>query len=392
MKRNHSEFQSALISGAIPTLEESLQSINTKQAVVVHETPQQSILRLKEFFKSLGYHALDFTRISTVTLALLSQSLNQIFAVLKNYHHAPSMETQLTWLGPVLTAISCFLALLVKVLNEVNRTKDSAYEDDLFAIISPAIFFMILDNLGWNRKDVVTFVIVMSSYPVIAYLTKRLTVADSSHRLLRSFNNEDFPRYNVSRIEKFVNATLTASAYFSGLQAIFWVRNREKYGMTVPLNNIQEITSYAFSLVPVVAGYRLTENPEIFNVVAGVSKGMRDGAFAAAALSGISFWLLMYFFDCKEMPCWDSKESDQLSGFIIAAAVLIGLYSALFTRFRFAANHKDIAGIEHNIERAGEHALAMCCSWGTLFNKPTENQLETELLDLNTTVSTTPEP
>lgn len=320
------------------------------------------VVRALSLLSQTTYHTLDFVRIFSVGNALLGQSLHQVFAVLKEYDRAPSEDVQRTWLGFALMGITCSLSLGLKIANYKNREKDSAYEDYFFAIISPAIFFILLDNLNWNSKNGASLISVFCLYPIIAYLTKSLTIPDSSNRSIFSRKEENYPSYRVSLAEKLVNALLTGSVYVAPFQILFWLRNREEYDGTVPMNSTQTMISYAYFLIPIIAAYGLTSRPILFNTVAAVSKMMRDAALTYAAGSGVAHSALVYSYDCDDgARCWPKEMDSELSAFLIFLSVMVGLYSSFFTYFRFEENHKTIKEIAGYLE----NKVSLLLSYGT---------------------------
>lgn len=285
------------------------------------------------------YHSSDSLRIYAVLTGLSAHGLQQLFHVLEENAWSPGLVAQKTWLGLTLNAACVIATLMLKCANEKNHLDNPAYEDRAIALLAPMIFPIFLDSFHLNHHDIVSFALLLVSYPIFVYLSKELSTADSSRHVCFSANYPTYPEAKPA--ERLFNA-VSAIGYSAGIQMQFWLYNREQAKHTVGYSAAQNYLVYAYILMAGLAGYFITTQPKVFNLMVAISRTLRDSALCYASFSGLAYTLLMYAYGCEQSQCWNQSISDRCSAGIIFLSVISGLHAGVFTEFRFEQNHQGV--------------------------------------------------
>ncbi len=298
-------------------------------------------------YRNITFELMDGLRVGFVTQSLIGRWLYQLFLVMEQLGSTPSESTKYKWLGLPLTAISFLLAVGVKILNHRNQDNYPAWQDRLFAVFSSSILFFFLDLMKQNSITQMTlpvFILTSTMVPIASFTLARSTITDSTNYVVLPdhFHEDNFPVYpTASPIEKWWN-TKYAISLSTGITCLFWVINRELNGRTTPMDFWQIVMSIIYGLAMTVFSYQLTDSPKRFHVSLALSKALRDGSLAYAALSGIGFHVLDWINGCLQPACWSEdpyNTNKLLTTIFIPLAALIGLFSAATTKFDYEDNH-----------------------------------------------------
>lgn len=319
-----------------------------------------------------AFHFTDFFLIYFNLIVLISRLLQQFFAELEEYGEAPSRSVQETWLvGMPIFAGAFLLALVAKILNARQSHNHLAAQEYIYSLFSSGTLYMIGDLFSKNGRMAalpkIWFIVAsIAGLPIMAGLFFKLVIPDTANHLVTSRNqlNALLSSYSsVGKCERFLNA-IGGVSYGIAINVFFWSLNREIYNGSSPLDNWQKGIVGFVLLASAFFGARCTtDHPKTFQYGVMISKGLRDGARAYAAYSGILFMLMRY---CNESKTFDITPNQRVILTIVGAIIstAMALFSALNTEFRFKENHDANVRIKQKLSGASHgliKKLRGCC-------------------------------
>ncbi|OGT44342.1 MAG: hypothetical protein A3F13_08965 [Gammaproteobacteria bacterium RIFCSPHIGHO2_12_FULL_40_19] len=313
-------------------------------------------------------HFIDFLSDALEKQSLIARWLYQLFLVLNYYHESPSKEDQETWLAlPVI-----FSAALLSLFAKIIKRDSTNYID---AVFSSSFFYFACDVFFGadivRKMPLVVFVLAnLFCMPLAAMLFYELASPDHSHERV-SFATE-YPRYIVSLKEKLLNANTGMIHAATSLLAATWNIGREVNGKTMPLQ-WAEIGGVIVpgAVLGALVGSQLSNYPGIFQKFVMVAKFLKAVSLIFAAISAILFMANVYYCGNKTFCANESTRLSFTFGTLIPS-LLLGLYRAMHTEFRFQDNHianeKQIQKGNNAVTFISAHVQALvrkisdCCS------------------------------
>ena len=301
-------------------------------------------IRAGQRLANIGFHLLDYARITIVTQALAGRWVYQLIIELENYDSHPSAEAKHGWVGNSILCGSMVVAGAVKLANHLLGASYLALQDALFSVFSSSLLYVLLDDFceqaQIEKMPAAVFWLTSAMIPVASLVLAKGYIADSTNHIVCR-TQQIFPEFgDASKAEKALNVLATFSLG-SGITTLFWVVNRELKGKTVPVDAWQIALCTLFYLAMVPLSFELTSKPKRFNNALIVSKALRDGALSYGALSGIGFHMMMLANGCSKEVCFDENDAKILTAIFIPTAASIGLFSALTARLDFGKKHRS---------------------------------------------------
>lgn len=307
--------------------------------------------------KNIAFHSADFLRIAFVTQSLMGRWLHQLFVELKRYDHAPSQLAQQTWIGPMIMGIAAGLSGLMKAINyrQLKKNPDAHFDAEgkfLLPCFSSVWLFIILDvfspsgNIG--TISLAGFIVASAiCIPLLAGLFLKLAHPDSNHDIifsLKKLNQINPPQQLAANVWVRRLNSLTGMKYgITAASTFFETVNRQVNNGTVDaLPMWQKGLIGLFAIPAMKIGFELSHHPKFFHGFAALSNLVAYGSLSYDAGSADCFSVTTYLYQCHNHQfCLNETAQTYLTYFCFAMALVVGLFSAATTRFRFQEHHES---------------------------------------------------